>query len=75
VFHPDDYRAARALGAQLRAADSAGVVYPSVRQPSRPRGQCVGLFTPAGARRCVHAAILLYVWDGERFGDIYEKTA
>lgn len=72
VFDPADYAAARALGARLRAEGSEGVVYPSVR---RPRGQCASLFTPRGASRCVHAAILLYAWDGERFTDVYEKTA
>jgi hypothetical protein len=35
----------------------------------------VGLFSPQGASRCVHAAILLYAWDGTRFTDVYEKTA
>jgi len=75
VFDPDDYTAARALGARLRAAGSLGVVYPSVRQTHAPRGQCVGLFTPQGARRCLHAAVLLYAWDGTRFTDVYEKTA
>jgi hypothetical protein len=48
------------------------VVYRSVRHDG---GRCVGLFKPAGARACVHAAYLLYVWDGERFTDVYEKTA
>lgn len=72
VYDPDDYGAARALGARLRAAGSAGVVYRSVRLP---RGQCVGLFRPDAARDCLHAAILLYAWDGERFTDVYEKTA
>ena len=72
VFDPADYAAARDLGARLRAEGAEGVVYPSVR---RPRGQCAGLFTPRGASRCVHAAILLYAWDGERFTDVYEKTA
>jgi RES domain len=75
VLDPDDYGAARALGARLRAAGSAGVVYPSVRQTRAPRGHCAGLFSPQGASRCVHAAILLYAWDGERFTDVYEKTA
>jgi len=72
VYDPDDYGAARALGARLRAAGSAGVVYRSVRQP---RGQCAGLFRPDAARDCLHAAVLLYAWDGERFTDVYEKTA
>ena len=72
VYHPDDYAAAQALGRQLHGAGSAGVVYRSVRRES---GQCVGLFKPRGASTCVHAAFLLYAWDGERFSDIYEKTA
>ncbi len=69
---PQDWGPARALGARLRAAGSAGVVYRSVR---RPGGQCVGLFQPRGAASCVHAAILLYAWDGAAFGDIYEKVS
>lgn len=73
AFHdPDDYSAARALGRQLREGGSNGVVFRSVR---RPGGQCVGLFKPRGARDCLHAAHLLYAWDGERFGDVYEKVA
>lgn len=75
VYDPDDYGAARALGTRLRAAGSAGVVYRSVRQTRAPVGQCAGLFSPLGASRCVHAAILLYAWDGARFTDVYEKTA
>ena len=72
VYDADDYTAARALGARLHAAGSAGVAYRSVRHE---RGQCVGLFRPRGASRCLHAAYLLYAWDGQRFTDVYEKTA
>jgi hypothetical protein len=72
VYHPDDYGASRGLGAQLLALGSAGVVYRSVRHAE---GACVGLFSPRGASRCLHAAFLLYAWDGQRFTDIYEKTA
>ena len=68
---PDDYGPSRALGAKLRAAGSSGVVYRSVRHA---RGECVGLFQPRGASHCVHAAYLLYAWDGTRFTDIYEKV-
>jgi RES domain-containing protein len=72
VLDPDDYAAAQALGLRLHAAGSAGVVYPSVRHA---RGQCAGLFKPRGASACLHAAFLLYAWDGSVFTDIYEKTA
>ena len=72
VYHPDDYSAARALGGALLAAGAAGVVYRSVR---RPGGQNVGLFTPLAASQCLHAAHLLYIWDGQGFADVYEKLA
>ncbi len=70
VHDPDSYVASRTLGKQLWAAGSAGVVYRSVR---RPGGQCAGLFRPRGASACLHAAYLLYAWDGAAFTDIYEK--
>lgn len=71
VYDPADYGAARALGARLREQGSAGVVYRSVRHA---RGQCAGLFRPLGASACLHAAYLLYAWDGTQFTDVYEKT-
>ncbi len=72
VHDGHSYAASRALGAQLHAAGSPGVVFRSVR---RPGGHCVGLFAPRGASACLHAAYLLYSWDGQAFTDIYEKTA
>jgi hypothetical protein len=71
VYDPSAYCAAQALGARLRAAGSLGVAYRSVRHP---RGQCAGLFSPRGARACLHAAYLLYAWNGSAFTDVYEKT-
>ncbi|MDO9094563.1 MAG: RES family NAD+ phosphorylase [Rubrivivax sp.] len=71
VYDADSYATSQALGAQLQQAGSAGVVYRSVRQAT---GQCVGLFKPKGAGDCLHAAYLLYAWDGQRFTDVYEKT-
>jgi hypothetical protein len=71
VHDPDDYSAARSLGHALHAAGSAGVVYRSVR---RPGGHCAGLFRPRGASACLHAAVLLYAWDGQAFTDVFEKT-
>lgn len=71
VHSSSDYTAARALGARLLAAGSAGVAWRSVR---RSGGECVGLFRPQGASACVHAAYLLYAWDGRRFTDVYEKA-
>jgi hypothetical protein len=66
----DSYAASRQMAQGLLAAASPGVVYRSVRHA---RGQCVGLFNPMGARQCLHAAYLLYAWDGQQFSDVYEK--
>ena len=71
VHDPDDYSAARALAAGLRAGGSAGVAYRSVRRHAG--GHNIGLFSPQGASQCLHAAHLLYAWDGQRFADVYEK--
>lgn len=72
VHDPSDYSPSRTLGHHLQAQGSAGVVYRSVRHA---KGQCVGLFKPRGASHCVHAAYLLYAWDGRAFGDVYERFA
>jgi len=72
VYDPHSYAASQSLGLQLRMNQSAGVVYRSVR---RDGGHCAGLFSPRGASDCLHAAYLLYAWDGQAFSDIYEKLA
>lgn len=71
VNDPDSYAVSRQLGAALRRQGSTGVAYRSVRNPA---GQCAGLFKPKAARHCVHAAYLLYAWDGMRFSGVYQQT-
>lgn len=71
VADPDSYDLSRQVGAALRAQGSSGVAYRSARQPG---GQCAGLFKPKAARNCVHAAYLLYAWDGMRFSGVYQQT-
>jgi hypothetical protein len=40
-----------------------------------PRARPVrGPVQAARRQPCLHAAYLLYAWDGERFTDVYEKT-
>jgi hypothetical protein len=70
IYDPDDYSASQALGRQLRAARSWGVVYESVR---RPGGECVGVFRPKALSRCRQAQHLAYVWDGSAITTVYEK--
>lgn len=70
LHETDSYVASRQVGMALRSAGSAGVAFRSVRDPPR---ECVGLFKPRSASRCVHAAHLLYAWDGRAFTDTYER--
>lgn len=63
ALDPDGYAASQALGGQLRAAGSEGVVYPSVRHST---GTCVGLFHPDLASNPVQGRHLDYHWDGAR---------
>lgn len=61
LFAPDDWRAAQALGASLRAQGSEGVVYPSVRLPG---GECAGLFHPPRDADPTQGRHLDYHWGG-----------
>ncbi len=70
IHDPNGYSASQALGRKLRQRGSAGVAYRSVRHS---RGQCVALFKPRGARRCRHAAYLLYAWNGVAFDGVFER--
>ena len=63
ALDPVDNTASQALGSQLRAAGSDGLVYPSVR---RAGGACVGLFYPDGAASPTQGRHLGYHWDGAR---------
>lgn len=70
VLDPEDYSASQALGARLRASESEGVVYPSVRCAG---GECVGLFYPDCASRPRQGCHLDYHWDGMRV-DFYRDA-
>lgn len=60
---PDDYTAPQALGRDLRAQGSDGVVYPSARHDS---GECAGLFWPDVATNPRQGRHLDYHWDGAK---------
>ena len=66
---PDSYAESQALAADLRAAGSDGIAYPSVRQPG---GECVGLFYPDLATNPIQGRHLDYHWDGARV-DLYRE--
>lgn len=72
ALDPDDYAASQALGRDLRAAGSDGVVYPSVRKTG---GRCIGAFWPDVIPIPVQGAHYCYHWDGKRVDFIrqYDK--
>jgi RES domain-containing protein len=72
IFNPDSYAASQRLGRQLRDRGSAGVGYPSVRDPG---GECVGIFKPRCVSWCRELAQLLYIWNGSEFSDVYERSS
>lgn len=70
ALDPDSYVASQSLGAQLRAAGSEGLVYPSRRNPE---GECAGLFHPDRVTLPMQARHLDYHWNGERV-DLYRDA-
>jgi len=70
VLDADDYGPSQALGRRLRAVQSWGIRYPSVRHAG---GECVGIFRPRALRHAKAAAHLALHWDGTRITHWYEK--
>ena len=64
---PDSYVASIALARALRAADSNGLVYDSVRHRG---GECLAAFFPDVVAPCVQAQHLIYRWDGARIAQV-----
>jgi hypothetical protein len=58
------------LARRLRAARSWGIAYNSVRRAS---GECVAVWRPRAVSVCRQAEHLIYVWDGTRIAEVYEK--
>jgi hypothetical protein len=63
LHDPNSYEAAQALGRELFAAGSNGIIYRSVRHPG---GLCLACFRPALVRCVRQAAHFEYRWDGRR---------
>lgn len=70
ALNPGDYTASQAVAAQLRAAGSNGLVYPSIRCEG---DECVGLFYPDLASDAIQGRHLDYHWDGARV-DFYRDA-
>ncbi len=72
VYDRDSYAAGQQLGRELRAANSSGVAYDSVRHRG---GQCAAVFRPTLLSNCIQGPHFCYVWDGARITTVYEKRA
>lgn len=70
VLDRNNYTASQHLAADLRAAGSEGLVYPSRR---RGGGECAALFYPDLGRNAVQGRHLDYHWDGRRV-DFYRDA-
>lgn len=71
VYDPNNYSASQALGRELKAVNSYGVVYDSVRDPE---GECAGVLRPPVLSPCIQGPHFGYIWDGSRITTVYEKT-
>lgn len=71
ALDPNSYAVSQVLAAQLRAAGSDGLVYPSARHRG---GECVGLFYPDIATNAAQGRHLDYHWDGTRV-DLYRNPS
>ncbi|TXH12609.1 MAG: RES domain-containing protein, partial [Gammaproteobacteria bacterium] len=69
---PNDYSVSQALGGELRAGGSNGLVYPSVRQPG---AECLGAFYPDVIGVPAQGRHLSYHWDGERIDKLKDVTS
>jgi RES domain-containing protein len=69
VLSPTDYASGQALGRAVRAAGTAGIVYPSVRDPG---GECLAALKTTILRDCRHAAYLEYNWNGNAIDSVFE---
>lgn len=68
---PADHPLAQAFGRMLRAEGSWGVWYRSVRHPG---GECIAALRPPAVSLPTQGPHLIYVWNGERITEVYEKS-
>lgn len=71
VYDPNNYSASQVLGRELKAVNSYGVVYDSIRDPG---GECAGVLRPPALSPCIQGPHFGYIWDGSRIATVYEKT-
>lgn len=68
---PDDWKPGQAFGRDMKAINSWGIVYRSVRDPG---GECIAALRPPAVSIPRQGAHLSYVWDGTQISHVYRKT-
>ncbi len=68
----DSYSASQAFARDLRAQNSNGIAYDSVR---RAGGQCIAAFWPDVVAPCSQGKHYAYCWDGNAIGSVLELSA
>ena len=71
LHNPEDWKASQALGQEMKAINSWGIVYRSVRDTG---GECIAALRPPAVSIPKQGAHLSYVWDGLGITDVYRKT-
>jgi hypothetical protein len=66
---PDDYAPSQRFGREMRALESWGLHYRSVR---RPGGECVAILRPRALKNVRQGAHYGYIWDGRRITDVLQ---
>lgn len=67
---PDDWTPSQAVGQEMKAINSWGIVYRSVRAPG---GECIAALRPPAVSIPKQGPHLSYVWDGEKITHVYKK--
>lgn len=69
IYHPDDYSHSQLLGRQLKAANSWGLEYSSVRTT----GVCFAVFRPPALSKCRQSRHFEYHFNGEEISNVIQK--
>lgn len=71
VYDSNNYAAGQVLGRELKAANSWGIAYDSVRDPG---GECAGVFRPPVLSNCIQGPHFGYLWNGSRITTVIRKS-
>lgn len=70
LHHPDNWAPSQAFGKEMKATNSWGIVYRSVRNAG---GQCIAALRPPAVSIPKPGTHLSYMWDGNTIARVYIK--